>query len=90
MAKSKGRSGRGGAKPAPAAPKRREPVVDEIEVVEEEGGMGVDDGIILMTTLILLVAFLMVDYNRGKNYGEGMLFAGKYVTPTATAATPVD
>lgn len=87
MAKSKGRSGgnrRSGAKPA-ASTRRPEPVVDDIEVVEEEAGLGIDDGIVFMTTLILIVAWLMVDYSRGTNYGEGMLFAGKYQAPTVDA-----
>ena len=48
--------------------------------------MGIDDGVVFMTTLILLVALLMVDYNRGKNYGEGMLFKTKYVAPTASGS----
>ena len=83
MAKSKGRSGRGAAAPAPAK-KKREPVIDDIEVVEEVGGMGIDDGIVFMSTILLIVALLMVDYDRGKNYGEGVLFKGKYQTVSAS------
>ena len=76
-AKQKGRRSGGApaAKQAKAAPA---PVVDEIEIVEEEGGMGVDDGIVIITTIMLLVGFLMLDYHRGKHYGEGMMFAGKF------------
>lgn len=84
MAKSKGRSGgsrRGSSKTAAPA-RKAEAVIDDIEVVEEEGGLGIDDGIVFMTTLLLLVGFLMVDYNRGKTYGEGMFFKGKYEAPT--------
>ena len=53
----------------------------KVEVVEEEGGMGIDDGIIIMTTLLLLTAVLFMDYTRGKFYGEGMLFAADYEAP---------
>ena len=52
-----------------------------VEIVEEEKGMGIDDGIILLTTIALLTAFLMLDFHRGKHYGEGMLFKGSYTAP---------
>ena len=45
----------------------------EVEVVEESGGMGLDAGIAILTTMVLLVAFLFVDALRGA-YGEGMFF----------------
>lgn len=52
--------------------------VATVEIVEEEKGLGIDDGIIILTTIALLAAFLMLDYHRGKHYGEGMLFKGSY------------
>ena len=73
MARSKSRGG-GGARRG-ASP---EPVEAEIEVVAEESGMGFEAGVAIVTTIILFVAVLMVDYDRGKNYGEGMMFKGKY------------
>ena len=77
MARSRGRSGSGRSSSRRSA----QPEAAEVEVVEEEGGMGIDDGIIIMTTLLLLAAVLFMDYSRGKFYGEGMLFAGDYEAP---------
>ena len=45
----------------------------EVEVVEEEGGLGMEDGMLIVTSLVLLVAFFFVDYGRGA-YSEGMFF----------------
>jgi hypothetical protein len=61
--------------------------VATVEIVEEEKGLGIDDGIIMMTTIVLLAAFLMLDYHRGKHYGEGMLFKGSYATATTSPST---
>ena len=82
MARSKGRSGGG------RSSNRRSAKTEaaEVEVVEEEGGMGIDDGIIIMTTLLLLTAVLFMDYTRGKFYGEGMLFAADYEAPEGFTA----
>jgi len=46
----------------------------DIEVVEEEGGMGIEDGIVLMTAIVLVVAIILVAMNLGQNFGEGMFF----------------
>ena len=46
----------------------------EVEVVEEKKGLGIDDGIPIMTTLVLLVAILMTDYILGSDYGAGLFF----------------
>ena len=88
MARSKGRSGgnrsKGGGAPARKSTSRSQSaaaVVDEIEVVEEEGGLGIDDGIVIMTFLLLLAGFLCIDYARGQSHGEGILFKGKYEAP---------
>ena len=45
----------------------------QAEVVEEEGGEGMDTGVAVMTTIMLVAAFLYVDALRG-GYGEGMFF----------------
>jgi len=68
---------------AKTAPRATAPA--PVEIVEEEKGLGIDDGIIILTTLMLLVAVLMIDYNRGKQYGEGILFTGSYAAPTVAA-----
>lgn len=77
MARSRAR----GARPAAAAPKRQAKsrrkaapaAIAEVEVVEEEKGLGIDDGVVIVTTLCLLVAFLFVDALRGQ-YGTGLFF----------------
>ena len=81
MARSKSRSGGGGGGRRAA---RAESV--EVEVVEEESGIGFEAGVAIVTTIVLLVAFLMVDYDRGKNYGEGLMFKGKYAAEQAAPA----
>ena len=58
--------------------------VAEVEVVSEDSGMGFEAGVAIVTAVILLVAVLMVDYDRGANYGEGMLFKGKYAESSAS------
>ena len=45
----------------------------EVEVVEEAGGPGIDAGIAVVTTLVLLAAILFVDAHLGR-YGGGMFF----------------
>ena len=89
MARSKGRpsggrrSGGGGGGGRSAQPV--EPA--EIEVVEESAGMGVEAGVGIVTFIVLLVALLMVDYDRGLNYGDGAVFSGKYDAAAASAAS---
>lgn len=78
MARSRTRSGGGGRKAAgggrQAKSRKAAAPVAEVEVVEEEGGMGIDDGIPIITGVLLLVAFIMVDYVLGTDYGTGMFF----------------
>ena len=50
------------------------PVVAEVEVVEEEKGLGMADGIAIVTAILLVVAILMVDYKMGSAYGGGVFF----------------
>ena len=97
MARSKGRSGgnrrSGGAPASPKAAPRKAasaPIADEIEVVEEEGGMGIDDGLAIFAAILMLVSLLIVDYSRGKNYGEGFLFKDKYQSPEGFTAEPAE
>lgn len=52
------------------------PVVAEVEVVEEGRGLGIDEGVIILTTLCFLAAVLITDYALGTYYGEGLFFKG--------------
>ena len=77
------RGGGGGGGRRQAAPKatsrksaKKAAPVAEVEVVEEKKGMGIEDGLPIMTTIILLAAFLMTDYLLGTEYGGGIFFKG--------------
>ncbi len=54
--------------PAPA------PAVAEVEVVEEEGGLGLEEGIIVSTTLALVTAIVLIESHLVGVYGSGVLF----------------
>jgi hypothetical protein len=45
--------------------RKNEPVVAEVEAVQTAGGLGIDEGIILGTTLLLLVAIALVSVASG-------------------------
>lgn len=45
-----------------------------VEVVEEVKGLGMEDGIIILTTVILAAALMLVDYAKGAFYDRGFLF----------------
>jgi hypothetical protein len=67
MARRGAKGGRGNTrsqskKKAPAAE------VAEVEVIEESGGLGIGEGILIMTFVILTAAALMVDYAIAQNY----------------------
>ncbi len=53
------------------------------EAKEIKPGPPVESVVALVTGLVLVVAILMLDYARGKNYGEGMLFKGSYAASEA-------
>lgn len=81
MARSRARGGKAGGGRRQAAPKatsrkaqRTAAPVAEVEVVEEKKGMGIDDGLPIMTFLILVAAILMMDYVAGTNYNGGLFF----------------
>ncbi len=48
--------------------------------------MGFEAGLAIITTIILLAAVLMIDYDRGAHYGEGMLFKDKYAANASSAS----
>ena len=78
MASSRSRSSGAGRKKADQggrqAKSRKAAPVAEVEVVEETGGLTIDDGIPIITGILLIVAFVLVDYVLGHHYGEGMFF----------------
>ena len=64
----------GGESRSTKSRKKAAPAVAEVEVVEESAGLSIDDGIPMVTTLVLLVAILVTDYVLGTHYGEGLFF----------------
>ncbi len=60
----------GGAEPA-AKPARAPRA--SVDIVEEEKGFGLEEGIVYFTTVLLIVAFFMLDKARG-SIGEAMFF----------------
>jgi hypothetical protein len=71
MARSRSRSSNSSSR---SASSRKPSAAAEVEVVEESGGMGIDDGIPIITTVLLIGALLMVDYAIGIHYGAGFFF----------------
>jgi hypothetical protein len=47
---------------------------DTAAPAESGGGFGYADAIVLITTVLLIAAFLMTDYLLGKQFGKGMFF----------------
>lgn len=77
MARSRARSGGGGgggSRQSKAKSRKSAAPAAEVEVVEESGGLTIDDGIPIITTVLLLTAFVLVDYVLGTHYGAGMFF----------------
>jgi len=73
MAQRVSRTRSGASNPRAAHTKSRKPASAEVEVLEEEGQGDIETGIIITTTIVLLVAFLMVDHLRGA-FGGGLFF----------------
>lgn len=71
--RSKSGSGRSGGR-TPRATSRKKEAPAPVEVVEEGKGLGIDDGIAIVTALLLVVSILLVDYDWGTHYGGGMFF----------------
>jgi hypothetical protein len=63
-----------GPQPARAAAKSRKVTTTDVEVVEESSGLGVDAGIAIFTTILLIAAIVLVDMMQAKN-GNGFLFS---------------
>jgi hypothetical protein len=75
MARSRSRNAGGGSRQSKAKSRKSSaPAAAEVEVVEESGGLTIDDGIPIITTVLLVVAFFLVDYVLGTQYDSGMFF----------------
>lgn len=60
-----------GAQPARAAAKSKKAASGGVEVVEEAPGIGVDAGMAILTSLILVAAIVLIDMMQAKN-GDGI------------------
>jgi len=78
MARSSSRSKRGGKASKSRKSKKAEVSVEEVEVVEESKSLGIDDGMVIVTTLLLIAAFVFTDYLLGADYAKGWFFADKF------------
>ena len=78
MARSSSRSKRGGKPAKSRRSKKTEAVVEEVEVVEEGRRLGIDDGMVIITFILIVTAFLLTDYLLGADYGQGMFFKDKF------------
>lgn len=60
---------------ARTAQSRRPAAADATTTADgEEGGLTLTDGLVIVTTLFLLLGLGTVDYYLGTRYGEGILF----------------
>jgi hypothetical protein len=73
--RSRGKSGGGGGRNAQAKSRKEAPAKEAaVEVVEEGGGLGIDDGIVIVTAILFLAACLLLDKEMAGNYGSGWIF----------------
>jgi hypothetical protein len=56
-----------GAQPARAAAKSKKAASGGVEVVEEAPGIGIDAGLAIVTTIILVAAIVLIDMMQAKN-----------------------
>lgn len=52
----------------------RRVATEEVDVVDEPGGMDLDTGIGIVTLVLLVVALVLVDFEMGKHMAAGFLF----------------
>jgi hypothetical protein len=71
MARRSSRAAR--AKPA-KAPRERKGRTTEVEVVEEQPGLGWETGVAILTGILILVAILITDWGLGKYSDAGIFF----------------
>lgn len=65
-------------RPARSSSSKATPRKAQVEVVEESNGGGLDAGVAIITTILLIAAFILLDKELGTHYGEGALFASSY------------
>jgi hypothetical protein len=53
----------------------------QVEVVEENDGGGLDAGIAIITAILLVTGFFLLDFQLGKHYGDGQFFKNEYQAP---------
>ncbi|HJM58823.1 MAG TPA: hypothetical protein QF446_16030 [Planctomycetota bacterium] len=70
---SKKRGSRGGSGSKARKEKKAAPAA-EVEVVEEGKGMGMEDGMVIVTTVVLIATCLMVDYHMASYFQDGKFF----------------
>ena len=73
MAKRGARAGAKAADRQTSTKSKKPKTTGVVEVVEESGGSGIDAGIAIVTSLILLAAILFVDSHLAR-YDAGMFF----------------
>lgn len=78
MARSRSKKKSGKSAKKSRKSKKADVSVDEVEVVEESKSLGIDDGMVIVTTLILIAAFVFTDYLLGVDYAKGWFFADKF------------
>ena len=61
--------------------KSARPARAQVEVVEEGDSGGLDAGLAIITTLLLVTGFFLLDYQLGNHYGEGVFFKDSYQAP---------
>jgi len=66
------RTPRSSSRSSTRATSRKSTASAEVEVVEEAGGAGIDLGIIVITSLVLVTGLLMLDMIFSKMDGSGM------------------
>ena len=71
--RSRGKGRNAQAKSRKEAPQAAAPA--EVEVIEEGGGLGIDDGVVIVTAILFLVACLLLDKEMAVNYaGSSWIF----------------
>ena len=74
MATSRPRPGGAPVRRATSRTTTRRVATEEVEVVDESGGMDLDTGIGIVTLVLLICALVLVDYEMGKHMAAGFLF----------------
>lgn len=77
MARRTSRPAKGGSRQAKATSRKKTAAAAapaQVEVVEEEQSGHIEDGIAVVTAILLIAALLFADAELGMHYGEGLFF----------------